>query len=217
MAPPRHRAEASCPDRKRGLVVAGLAAASSAEPPVGRALSDDVAAAVHSPGVLEGVQQLGASLLGLGLLCMNIVASNPCDIIERPRATTCPLKGLSADQPFLAVIPETHIGLFALRRFTRDSDCEHLFAHRQPETGRCLFPCRLFRLVTTPSRCQARGPEGCNKKRSTTSKTLVEQAHLVAEWRKDSRRRGFADVATRRPSGFSVRAGFQTDRKLGLR
>jgi hypothetical protein len=28
---------------------------------------------------------------------------------------------------------------------------------------------------------------------------------------------GFADVATRRPSGFSVRAGFQTDRKLGLR
>jgi hypothetical protein len=84
-------------DHKRGLVVAGLAAASPAEPPVGRAFSNDVAAAVHAAGVPEGVQQLGASLLGPGLLCMNIVASNPCDTIERPRATTSPLKGLSAD------------------------------------------------------------------------------------------------------------------------
>ncbi len=47
------------------------------------------------------------------LIRMKIVASNPCDEIERPRASPSPPRGLSADEirRLLAVIPETPEGL----------------------------------------------------------------------------------------------------------
>ncbi len=47
------------------------------------------------------------------LIRMKIVASNPCDEIERPRPSPAPPRGLSADEirRLLAVIPETPEGL----------------------------------------------------------------------------------------------------------
>jgi site-specific recombinase XerD len=47
------------------------------------------------------------------LIRMKVVASNPCDAIERPRVTTGVPKGLSADgvQKLLAAIPNTPVGL----------------------------------------------------------------------------------------------------------
>ncbi len=47
------------------------------------------------------------------LIRMKIVSSNPCDEIERPRASPSPPRGLSADEirRLLAVIPETPEGL----------------------------------------------------------------------------------------------------------
>jgi site-specific recombinase XerD len=47
------------------------------------------------------------------LIRMKVVASNPCDAIERPRVTTGVPKGLSADsvQRLLVVIPNTPVGL----------------------------------------------------------------------------------------------------------
>jgi site-specific recombinase XerD len=47
------------------------------------------------------------------LIRMKIVSSNPCDEIERPRASPAPPRGLSADEirRLLAVIPETPEGL----------------------------------------------------------------------------------------------------------
>ena len=47
------------------------------------------------------------------LIRMEIVASNPCDALERPRVQESPPRGLSADeiQRLLAVIPETRPGL----------------------------------------------------------------------------------------------------------
>jgi integrase/recombinase XerC len=43
------------------------------------------------------------------LIRMGLVASNPCDALQRPRAVTSPARGLSADEVrrLLAVIPET--------------------------------------------------------------------------------------------------------------
>ena len=47
------------------------------------------------------------------LIRMEIVASNPCDALERPRISVSPPRGLSADEirRLLAVIPETKAGL----------------------------------------------------------------------------------------------------------
>jgi site-specific recombinase XerD len=47
------------------------------------------------------------------LLRMKVLASNPCDAIERPRVTPSPAKGLDAEaiRRLLAVIPETPVGL----------------------------------------------------------------------------------------------------------
>jgi site-specific recombinase XerD len=44
---------------------------------------------------------------------MDIVSSNPCDALERPRVNVAPPRGLSADEirRLLAVIPETPVGL----------------------------------------------------------------------------------------------------------
>ena len=47
------------------------------------------------------------------LLRMEIVASNPCDKLERPRTEPSPLRGLSADEirRLLNVIPDSTVGL----------------------------------------------------------------------------------------------------------
>ncbi len=47
------------------------------------------------------------------LIRMDIVSSNPCDALERPRAEVAPPRGLSAGdiRRLLAVIPETPVGL----------------------------------------------------------------------------------------------------------
>ena len=47
------------------------------------------------------------------LIRMSLVASNPCDKLERPRATPAPPRGLAAPeiQKLLAAIPETPVGL----------------------------------------------------------------------------------------------------------
>ena len=47
------------------------------------------------------------------LIRMDIVASNPCDALERPRVQVAPPRGLSANdiRKLLAVIPETPVGL----------------------------------------------------------------------------------------------------------
>ena len=47
------------------------------------------------------------------LIRMSLVTGNPCDKLERPRATPAPPRGLVATdiQKLLAVIPETPVGL----------------------------------------------------------------------------------------------------------
>ncbi len=47
------------------------------------------------------------------LIRMSLITSNPCDRLERPRATPAPPRGLAAAdiQKLLAVIPETPVGL----------------------------------------------------------------------------------------------------------
>jgi integrase len=47
------------------------------------------------------------------LIRMDVVSSNPCDALERPRVQVAPPKGLTADdiRKLLAVIPETPVGL----------------------------------------------------------------------------------------------------------
>jgi site-specific recombinase XerD len=47
------------------------------------------------------------------LIRMDVVSSNPCDALERPRVQVAPPRGLSADdiRKLLAVIPETPVGL----------------------------------------------------------------------------------------------------------
>src|SRR3989304_6146446 len=47
------------------------------------------------------------------LIRMGIVASNPCDALERPRVSHSPPRGLSAEEirRLLAVVPETKPGL----------------------------------------------------------------------------------------------------------
>jgi len=47
------------------------------------------------------------------LIRMDIVSSNPCDALERPRVQVAPPRGLTADdiRRLLAVIPETPVGL----------------------------------------------------------------------------------------------------------
>ncbi len=46
------------------------------------------------------------------LIRMGLVASNPCDALERPKAVTAPARGMSADQvrQLLAVVPDTVAG-----------------------------------------------------------------------------------------------------------
>jgi integrase/recombinase XerC len=46
------------------------------------------------------------------LIRMGLVASNPCDAVERPRTVSAPARGLSADQvrKLLAVVPDTVAG-----------------------------------------------------------------------------------------------------------
>jgi site-specific recombinase XerC len=43
---------------------------------------------------------------------MGLMASNPCDAVERPRTVTAPARGLSPDQvrSLLAVVPDTMEG-----------------------------------------------------------------------------------------------------------
>src|SRR3990172_9463706 len=47
------------------------------------------------------------------LIRMDVVSSNPCDALERPRVQVSPPRGLTADdiRRLLAVIPETPVGL----------------------------------------------------------------------------------------------------------
>jgi integrase/recombinase XerC len=47
------------------------------------------------------------------LIRMNVVASNPCDALERPKVSVAPPRGLTADdiRRLLAVIPGTPVGL----------------------------------------------------------------------------------------------------------
>jgi integrase/recombinase XerC len=47
------------------------------------------------------------------LIRMDVVSSNPCDALERPRVQVAPPRGLTADEirRLLAVIPETPVGL----------------------------------------------------------------------------------------------------------
>jgi integrase/recombinase XerC len=45
------------------------------------------------------------------LIRMDIVTVNPCDKLERPRTSTPPARGLSAEERLLAIIPSTRQGL----------------------------------------------------------------------------------------------------------
>ena len=89
--------------------------------PPDRVTSQDVFAWGYGIG-LSGKQPssvtIGARLACLSsfyrfLIRMDIVSSNPCDALERPRLQVAPPRGLSADdiRKLLAVIPETPVGL----------------------------------------------------------------------------------------------------------
>src|SRR3990170_998517 len=89
--------------------------------PPDKVTSQEVFAWAYGKG-LSGKQPssvtIGARLACLSsfyrfLIRMNIVASNPCDALERPRLQVAPPRGLSADdiRRLLAVIPETPVGL----------------------------------------------------------------------------------------------------------
>ena len=89
--------------------------------PPDTATSQDVFAWAHGVGA-SGREPSGATV-GARISCvssfyhflirMEIVARNPCDAIERPRAEMTPPRGLSADQVrrLLAAIPETPKGV----------------------------------------------------------------------------------------------------------
>lgn len=89
--------------------------------PPDKVKSQEVFAWAHGKG-LSG-REPSAVTIGARMACissfykflirMEIVASNPCDALERPRVQESPPRGLSADeiQRLLAVIPETKTGL----------------------------------------------------------------------------------------------------------
>jgi site-specific recombinase XerD len=73
---------------------------------------------VGSSGKEPSAITVGARLACLSsfyrfLIRMKVLASNPCDAIERPRVSPSPAKGLDADaiRRLLAVVPETPVGL----------------------------------------------------------------------------------------------------------
>jgi site-specific recombinase XerC len=85
-----------------------------------RVRSADVLAYAHGIG-LSGRTPSSATI-GARIAClssfyrfltrMGLMASNPCDAVERPRTITAPARGLSADQVrrLLAVVPDTVAG-----------------------------------------------------------------------------------------------------------
>jgi len=94
---------------------------SSVGKPPDRVTSPEVFAWGYGVG-LSGKQPssvtIGARLACLSsfyrfLIRMDVVSSNPCDALERPRVQVSPPRGLSADdiRKLLAVIPETPVGL----------------------------------------------------------------------------------------------------------
>ena len=89
--------------------------------PPDQVASQEVFAWAHGKG-LSGKEPsavtIGARMACLSsffkfLIRMEIVSSNPCDALERPRISHSPPRGLSADEirRLLAVIPETRSGL----------------------------------------------------------------------------------------------------------
>ena len=83
--------------------------------------SQDVFVFAHGPG-LSGKQPsaitIGARIACLSsfyrfLIRMDIVQSNPCDKLQRPKVSPSPPRGLSADQvqKLLSVIPNSPVGL----------------------------------------------------------------------------------------------------------
>lgn len=81
----------------------------------------DIFVYAHGPG-LSGKQPsaitIGARIACLSsfyrfLIRMDIVQSNPCDKLQRPKSSPSPARGLSGDQvqQVLAVVPETAVGL----------------------------------------------------------------------------------------------------------
>ena len=83
--------------------------------------AQDIFVYAHSPG-LSG-KQPSAVTVGARLACvssfyrflirMDIVQSNPCDKLQRPKTSPSPARGLSADQvqQILAIVPRTPVGL----------------------------------------------------------------------------------------------------------
>src|ERR1700674_2263654 len=92
----------------------------AAKPP-DQVVSQEVFAWAHGRGVSgkePGPITIGARIACLSsfyrfLIRMEIVASNPCDKLERPKVQQAPPRGLSADEirRLLAAIPETKTGL----------------------------------------------------------------------------------------------------------
>lgn len=83
--------------------------------------AQDIFAYAHGPG-LSGKQPsaitIGARIACLSsfyrfLIRMDIVQSNPCDKLQRPKVSASPPKGLSADQvrKLMEVVPESPVGL----------------------------------------------------------------------------------------------------------
>jgi site-specific recombinase XerD len=86
-----------------------------------RVTTQDVFVYAHGPG-LSGKQPstltIGARIACLSsfyrfLIRMDIVQSNPCDKLQRPKVSPSPPRGLSADQvhQLLAVVPDSPVGL----------------------------------------------------------------------------------------------------------
>lgn len=81
----------------------------------------DIFVYAHSPG-LSG-RQPSAMTIGARIAClssyyrflirMDIVSSNPCDKLQRPKTCPSPARGMSANQvqQLLAVVPDTRVGL----------------------------------------------------------------------------------------------------------
>jgi integrase len=89
--------------------------------PPDQVTSEEVFAYAHGIGlsgrdpsaVTVGARAACVSSFYRFLIRMGAVTSNPCDALERPKASPAPPRGLSADQvrQLLAVIPETPAGL----------------------------------------------------------------------------------------------------------
>jgi len=83
--------------------------------------AQDIFVYAHGPG-LSG-KQPSAITIGSRIAClssfyrflirMDIVQSNPCDKLQRPKVSPSPPRGLSGDQvhQLLAVVPDSPIGL----------------------------------------------------------------------------------------------------------